>query len=46
MSRDIIDIPIKPPSKIEKKSINDFEIDTSHYKVKGPKIIKTIDIDY
>lgn len=30
--------------KTSKKSVKDFSIDTSHYKSKGPKIIKTINI--
>ena len=46
MENNIINLPKKPKLKREKKSINDFQIDISHYKVKGPKVVKTIDIEY
>ena len=36
---------LKSP-KIKKNSVRDFKIDISHYKSKGPRIVKTIDIKF
>ena len=46
MFENVISIPKKNKRKIKEKNIKDFEIDTTHYKVKSPKIIKTIDIKF